>query len=465
MRSVNIPTPPSPQAGAPSSPIGARHAPGADFGAEPGGARPQGWNPPPPRFEPPPLRRATGASTDLATPWMAGVCSGIAAHTGMRVGAVRWIFLLLAFFGGAGLLLYLWLWVMVPKDAGERIESGGAPLSRGLETSDPKRMRVAVRNQLFGAGLLLIAFALGIALLSSSGVASLRDLASTLSIVLGIGLVWSQGGNLDHWRSARFLASVALGVLLLSIGILALVAGGDPPIILLRGGLIGAVIAAGVLFALAPLWLRTSKDLSASQAQQVRDAERADIAAHLHDSVLQTLTLIRASAEDPRRVRALALSEERELRSWLYTGRSEAASSLAEAVRETVGAVESKYGVPVEVVTVSDAEPGPSELALVAALGEAVANAVRHGSPPVSVYLEAHPHRIEAYIKDSGGGFDITAIPPDRHGVRDSIIGRMERVGGSANIRIRPSGTEIALDLPRNPDGSRSAVPTPQGAS
>lgn len=412
-------------------------------------AQPQEWAPFPSRRLRPPLRRATGASSERATPWMAGVCSGIALHTGVRVSLVRWSFVVLSALGGAGVLLYLWLWLMVPKDKGEQNGIGTTVLSRGLEAIDLKRMRLTVRNQLLGAGILLILIALGVVILSRVGFASIRDIAATLSIVLGIGLVWSQAGALEQWRSIRFLASIISGVILLSLGILLFVARGDPPIILLRGGLIGAVIVAGVLFALAPLWLRTSKDLSASQAQQVRDAERADIAAHLHDSVLQTLTLIRASAEDPKRVRALALSEERELRSWLYTGRSEAASSLAEAVRQSVGALESKFGVPVEVVTVSDVEPGPAELALVAALGEAVTNALRHGSPPVSVYLEARAEKIEAFIKDCGNGFDLDSIPHDRHGVRDSIIGRMERVGGVAKIRVRSSGTEIALEVPR----------------
>ncbi len=391
----------------------------------------------------------------MPTPWMAGVCAGLAVHLGMPVARVRWILVALALLGGAGILLYLWLWVMVPKDEGApepRRTTGLAPgLAPGAGAPSPDRSRITVRNQLLLAGVLIIAGALLASVLFSSGVATFADIASTAAIVVGLGFVWSQGANLDRWRSGSFLAIVAAGVLVLSGGILVLVGRGDPPLILLRGGLIGGVVVAGILFALAPLWLRTSKDLSATQAQQVRDAERADIAAHLHDSVLQTLTLIRASASDPSRVRALALTEERELRSWLYTGRSEAAESLAGAVRETVGAVESRYGVPVDLVTVSDAVPGPGELALVAALSEAVANAVRHGEPPVSVYVEARPDLIEAFIKDSGAGFDLDAVPADRHGVRHSIIGRMERAGGSARIRCLASGTEIALALPRTP--------------
>ena len=192
--------------------------------------------------------------------------------------------------------------------------------------------------------------------------------------------------------------------------------------------------------------------MTQAREDQVREAERADIAAHLHDSVLQTLTLIRSSADDPVRVRALSLGQERELRAWLYTGREEVAESLAGAVKEAAGTVESTYGVPVNVVTVGDCRPGPVELAMVAAGAEAMANAVRHGAPPVSVYLEVTPSGSGLYVKDCGSGFDLEAIPEDRHGVRHSIIGRMERAGGSAEIRMLATGTEVHMSAP--PQGS-----------
>ena len=135
-------------------------------------------------------------------------------------------------------------------------------------------------------------------------------------------------------------------------------------------------------------------------------------------------------------MRALALGQERELRSWLYTGREEAADSLAEALREAISTLETTFGVEVGVVTVSDMRPGPGELAMVAAASEAVSNAIRHARPPVSVYMEV------------GDGFDISAIPEDRHGVRNSIFGRMERAGGKAQIRHLASGTEVHLSMP-----------------
>ena len=271
-----------------------------------------------------------------------------------------------------------------------------------------------------------------------------------MTIVTGIALVWSQSRQVRNWRSIRFIGAVVGGIGLLSLGVVMVASRDNPLIILLRGGLIGAALVAGILFALIPMWLRTTKELSESEAQRVRESERADIAAHLHDSVLQTLTLIRASAEDPTRVRAIALTEERELRAWLYTGHAQAADSLEAAVTEAVVGVESRYGVPISVVVVGDMRPGPGELALVAALAEACQNAVRHGAPPVSVYVEVRPRVVEAFVKDNGKGFDPALIAPDRHGVRDSILGRMRRAGGEGAIHSRSRGTEIALSMPRS---------------
>ena len=322
-----------------------------------------------------------------------------------------------------------------------------------------ERAAQVARNRLIATGVGLLVLAVAGAVLNATSALDWRDMGSIVSIVVGITLVWSQSRDVRNWRSLRFVSAVFGGIALLSLGVVIIASRDNPPIILLRGGLIGAALVAGVLFALVPMWLRTTKDLSDAQAQRVRDAERADIAAHLHDSVLQALALIRASAEDPARVRAIALTEERELRAWLYTGHAQAADSLEAAVTEAVGGVESRYGVPISVVVVGDMLPGPGELALVAALAEACQNAVRHGAPPVSVYVEVRPRAVEAFIKDNGAGFDPSAIAPDRHGVRDSIVGRMRRAGGNATIRALARGTEIALSAPRS-DILNQTIPT-----
>ena len=293
--------------------------------------------------------RATAASPDMPAPWMAGVSSGLAVHLGLPVTLVRVMFVCLTALG-VGIGIYLWLWVTVPEDSPER--SGEGTLSPGLVRLREERAAQVSRNRLLVVGVALIVAAIVGTILNATNTLDWRDMGAIVSIVSGIALVWSQSRNVSSWRSLRFIGAVFGGILLLSLGVVMVASRDNPPIILLRGGLIGAALVAGVLFALVPMWLRTTKDLSQAQAQRVRESERADIAAHLHDSVLQALTLIRASAEDPARVRAIALTEERELRAWLYTGHAQAADSLDAAVTEAVVGVESRYGVPISVVVV-----------------------------------------------------------------------------------------------------------------
>ena len=383
----------------------------------------------------------------MPAPWMGGVCSGLAVHLGVSVALVRIVVVCLSVVG-IGIGVYLWLWVSVPEDNPERTDNG--TLSPGLVRLREERASQVSRNRMIVVGVALLGGAIAGTILNATSTLDWRDMGAIVSIVAGISLVWSQSRNVRSWRSWRFVGSVVGGIALLSLGVVMEASRDNPPVVLLRGGLIGVAIVAGVFFAFGPLWVRTTKDLSEAQAQRVREAERADIAAHLHDSVLQALTLIRASAEDPARVRAIALTEERELRAWLYTGHSQAADSLESAVTEGVVGVESRYGVPISVVVVGDMRPGPGELAMVAALAEACQNAVRHGAPPVSVYVEVRARVVEAYIKDNGPGLDPADIAPDRHGVRDSIVGRMRRAGGSATIRRLAIGTEIALSVPRS---------------
>ena len=383
----------------------------------------------------------------MPAPWLGGVCSGLGVHLRLSAAVVRVLFICLAAFG-VGIGVYLWLWVTVPEDSPERSREGA--LSPGLVRLREERAAQVSRNRLIVVGVALVVAAIAGTVLNATGTLDWRDMGAIVSIISGIALVWSQSRDANGWRSLRFVGIVLGGIVLLALGVVLVASRDNPPVILLRGGLIGAALVAGVLFAFMPLWLRTTKDLSQAQAQRVREAERADIAAHLHDSVLQALTLIRASAEDPARVRAIALTEERELRAWLYTGHAQAADSLDAAVTEAVVGVESRYGVPISVVVVGDMRPGPGELALVAALAEACQNAVRHGAPPVSVYVEVRPRAIEAFVKDNGEGFDHATIAADRHGVRDSIVGRMHRAGGSATVRRLARGTEIALSVPRS---------------
>jgi signal transduction histidine kinase len=177
------------------------------------------------------------------------------------------------------------------------------------------------------------------------------------------------------------------------------------------------------------------------------------MAARVHDSVLQTLTLIQRRADDPAEVSRLARAEERALRSWLYApvGTS---GSLSAALAEVVATTEADYDARIELVTVGDAVVDDRLAALVAATREAVVNAAKHAGAPATVYAEVEEDQVEVNVRDRGCGFAIDAVGADRHGVRQSIVARMSAVGGSATVRSAPGeGTEVRLVLP-----SRGAV-------
>jgi len=191
------------------------------------------------------------------------------------------------------------------------------------------------------------------------------------------------------------------------------------------------------------------RDLDVERAARARESERADIAAHLHDSVLQTLALIQHRAHDQSEVSRLARAQERDLRSWLYGAQAPDPTTMAARITEMAAEVEDMHAAVIEVVSVGDRTVDDRTRALLAALREAVVNAVRHAGSPVRVYVESSPDGVEAFVRDRGPGFVLASVPEDRHGVKESIIGRMERHGGEARVRSTPGeGTEVRLWLP-----------------
>ena len=215
-------------------------------------------------------------------------------------------------------------------------------------------------------------------------------------------------------------------------------------------------VALGVIF--APFFLRLLSSLSAERAERIRSQERAEVAAHLHDSVLQTLALVQKRAGDPREVAALARRQERELRSWLNSAPRPADGQrwLAAALQAAAEEVEQAHGVAIDVVAVGDAPLDRDAEALVAAAREAMLNAAKFAGDAgaVAVYAEATGERLEVFVRDRGPGFDPDSVPADRRGVRESIVGRMERHGGRAAIHAAPGGggTEVELVLERMED-------------
>ncbi len=211
------------------------------------------------------------------------------------------------------------------------------------------------------------------------------------------------------------------------------------------------VMVVALTLILAPWWIRLVRGLAAERAERIRSQERSEVAAHLHDSVLQTLALVQKRAGDPREVANLARRQERELRAWLGGGRPEPGESLASSLEAVAAEVEETHRVPIDVVAVGDAPMDDRGVALVAAAREALVNAAKFaGGAPVQLYAEVGEERTEVFVRDRGPGFDASAVPEDRRGLRESIIGRMQRHGGRAVVHSAPgTGTEVELVIER----------------
>ncbi|MCL1800598.1 MAG: PspC domain-containing protein [Promicromonosporaceae bacterium] len=432
--------------------------------------------------QPPPITLATREAQERAVanaprvPFLrpergrviAGVCAGLAANLRVRVLWVRLAMVLLALLGGAGVALYLFWWLTIPSGDPYAAAAASRPAAltrlagrlRGPEAGPAIARREVV------LGLVLLAVATVLIAVRAGWQWQQSWIPPAMLIGGGLLVAWSQmnsrfddgsavssAGGSATWRGG-FVRLVG-GLVLVAIGAFVFLGQDTPWRTLLQTGAAMLALLLGVVVVFAPWWLRMAGVVSEERAAKAREAERADIAAHLHDSVLQTLALIRANAASPVEVERLARSQERELRRWLYMDRAASSSSVAEQLREMVAAVEdgtvgkTGQGAPVDLVVVGDVEPSANSDALLGAVREALVNAVAHGAPPVSVYFEVSASGLEAFIRDRGDGFDIAAVAPDRMGVRESIIGRLERRGGSAEIVSRPNwGTEIRLKLP-----------------
>ncbi|MDF7665414.1 ATP-binding protein [Bifidobacterium sp. ESL0745] len=211
----------------------------------------------------------------------------------------------------------------------------------------------------------------------------------------------------------------------------------------------GLALLAGVALAIIPLANRFIHELSHEHALKEREEERADMTAHLHDGVLQTLALIQLHSNEPKTVFTLARKQERELRRWLYQERIPSDRSVSSGLKDIAARIEDQFGEAIDVVTVGDTQPSAQTDALLNASEQAMLNAAQHGAEPISVYCEVGDAQAEVFVRDHGDGFDQDAIPPDRLGIRQSIIGRIERRGGSVNIVSRPNwGTEVHMTMP-----------------
>jgi len=214
------------------------------------------------------------------------------------------------------------------------------------------------------------------------------------------------------------------------------------------------VVAVALALISAPFWWGLVRRLTVERSARIRSQERAEVAAHLHDSVLQTLALVQRRSDDPGEVAKLARRQERELRSWLAGDEQPRPSErLADALRGAATEVEETHGAIVEAVVVGDAALDRRYDALVQAAREALTNGAKFAADggPIRLYAEIDEAGARVWVDDRGPGFDPASVPADRRGVRESIIGRMQRHGGTAELRGGPEGgTEVELSMGSN---------------
>lgn len=388
---------------------------------------------------------------------IAGVASGIAAHVGLPIWAIRIAFLALLPFDGLGALLYAAFWAVLPVAAKH---PGQAP------TRDRRQLLPFLA---LGAGILLVSQLTGF----GGGVrTTLGWLAAVIAV--GAGIIWhlADPNRRQQWRATAprapwlgavldesdrrsYVVRLIGGGLLVIVGIIGLLWVLSPVTGASLGttldGLIFAVVSlAGVALVVAPLLWRMFTQLRTEREARIREQERAELAAMVHDQVLHTLALIQRNSGDAKAVQRLARGQERSLRNWLYKPSAAPWEVLSAALEEAAAEVEDTYSVAVETVMVGDREVDEKILALIAAAREAMVNAAKHAKvPTISLYAEVEPGSVSVFVRDRGVGFELSTVEDDRHGVRGSIIGRMERHGGRAEIRSEPGeGTDVRLTMP-----------------
>ncbi|MFE0434664.1 PspC domain-containing protein [Streptomyces nigra] len=417
-----------------------------------------------PLAEPRPPRKLYRSSDGR---WLGGVARGLAGHLGLPVIWVRLVFVGLFMADGLGALLYAAFWFFVPLGVGGVGAQRPSPFT--TETAADGRRRLVARKPDKGqivALLLMVVVAVVFVGSVDVGNGAKAYLLPAVLVGAGVALVWRQADNARRarWmevgrrRRTLTLLRAAAGVVLVTAGV--------SGIFVLQGSAahLGSILQAalavlvGITLLAGPYLVRMTQDLSEERLMRIRAQERAEVAAHVHDSVLHTLTLIQRNAENASEVRRLARAQERDLRTWLYkpegTGKDEEdePANLADAVRRNAAEVEDKHGVPIEVVVVGDCPLDERIAAQMQAAREAMVNAAKYGGEggAVQVYAEVEGRTVFVSVRDRGPGFDLDAIPADRMGVRESIIGRMERNGGTARLRAVPDGgTEVELEMER----------------
>ena len=392
---------------------------------------------------------------------IAGVASGLGDEFGIEPNLVRLAFLVLAFAGGAGIALYAAAWIWMPRDDADGDRD--LPSPRHRHRSDWVQV-VALGALTLGILLLTQRIGLGLSdalvwpvVLAAMGAALIvgrsgKPIDEVIDELVGRGRSATSRDGIGH-RDKTAIARVGLGGALVVAGVGAFLFSHNAFDAIGQGLIAVAVLLGGLALIFGPWLWRLWNALVEERSERIRSDERAEMAAHLHDSVLQSLAMIQRRADDPHAVVALARHQERELRSWLFGRASvDADLDLADAIEDAAADVEQRFGVPIDVVRVGAACPLDDRLrALVPSAREAMANAAHHsGAPAVAVYVEVEPELVSVFVRDRGRGFDPMAVPRDRGGIAESVTGRVQRNGGTAVVRsARGAGTEVELTMRR----------------
>ncbi len=378
-----------------------------------------------------------------------GLAAGVAREVGVDALWVRLAFVLLFAIGGWGALLYAVGW-----GATAYAEYATSPVR-----TDPVPKGASMRDRHLGLWLVVLGLVIAAARLA---IVPARHLWPCAVVAAGVVLARRplRAGRPSRWGPVQVVAGLVVAVAGVGWFVAALIG---------RGTALDAIVGVGatlilVVAAAAPWWWGLVRSLDAERQARVRSEERADVAAHLHDSVLQTLVLIQKSG-DPAAMAQLARRQERELRNWLDPERvSRVGGSLRGALDDLASGCEADWGIRVETVVVGDCPLDDAIAAAVAAAREAVVNAAKHaGVERVDLYAEVTEQQVELFVRDAGSGFDPAAVDADRRGIAHSIEGRVERVGGDAVVHAAPGeGTEVEIRVPRGPGTtteSRSVQP------
>jgi len=378
---------------------------------------------------------------------VAGVAAGLSDHLGVDVLLLRVGFVVTIVLGGLGVLLYGAFWAVVPQTPEDSPRTNPTPRGQLIAFAALALAMLVIAQLIgFGAGLLwpaAIAVSGG-AVLWRQADESRRESWRRLT-ARGARIASTQSRSRTALRYSAGLSLVFAGVVasLVANGSLTEIRHAFLPLTVL---LLGLVLVAG------PWGLQAVSQLNEERTVRIREQERVELAGRVHDSMLQTLTLIQRRADDPAEVRRLVRRSQREIRGWLYQD-TPAEASVKAAVSEMCAEIEDEYRITIDLVTVGDTQATTGSQPLLQALREATINAAKHsGQPTIDVYLEVAASEVVAFVRDRGPGFDPDSVGDDRFGVRESIVARMKRHGGDASIRSTPkSGTEVQLTLPVRP--------------